>query len=51
MYERCSTSCVIRDLEIKTVTYRGPCLAQLEDHATLDLKVVSLSPMLDVEMT
>lgn len=29
----------------------GAWLAQLEEHITFDPRVVSLSPMLDVEMT
>ena len=29
----------------------GAWLAQLKEHVTLDLKVMSLSPMLGVEMT
>ena len=31
--------------------YRGVWLAQLVEHATLNLGVVSLSPMLGIEMT
>ena len=30
---------------------QGAWLAQLVEHATLDLRVVSLNPMLDVEIT
>ena len=36
---------------LKAPTIWGTWLAQLEDRATLDLRVMSLSPMLGVEIT
>jgi len=35
----------------KKAEIRGACLARLEEHATLDLRVLSLSPGMGVEIT
>lgn len=36
---------------LKSQCVRGVCLAQLEEQAILDLRVMSLSPTLGVEIT
>lgn len=37
--------------QLKTITFRGTWLAQVVKHVTLDLRIMSLSPMVGVEVT
>ena len=46
-----SDNMVLLKSEIKKLSHTGTWLAQLVERATLDLGVVSLGPMLGVEIT
>ena len=49
-YVKVLNSSVIRKMD-KISCSRGTRLARLEEHVTLDFGVVSVSPMLDIEIT